>query len=183
MKPKIGFSQNFLFFLGPRLRDAGGIEQAQSRVHALGQAEFFDELGTRADQSFEIGDAPGRQTAGEIPLDDLVLDDELPIHGRRQGTPALRPGSRQRNRYDSQLPSWFKVPDVEARPLAVTPAARTRRRNARRHSGWYLPLVLQYRTGLCCDSYVRKPLRRFTFHSSVPGHPATLFAFCSPFPG
>jgi len=55
---------------------------------------------------------------------------------------------------------------------------RTRRKKARRHSGWYLPLVLQDRTGLCCDSYVRKPLRRFTFHERVPGTPATWFAVC-----
>ena len=52
----------------------------------------------------------------------------------------------------------------------------TRRKNARRHSGWYLPLVLQDRTRLCCDSYVRKPLRRFTFRKQVPGKPATQFA-------
>jgi hypothetical protein len=47
-----------------------------------------------------------------------------------------------------------------------------------RHSGWYLPLVLQDRTCLCCDSYVLKPLRRFTFRAVVPGKAATWFAVC-----
>jgi hypothetical protein len=37
-------------------------------------------------------------------------------------------------------------------------------------------LVLQDRTRVCCDSYVRQPLRRFTFPASVPGKVATWFA-------
>jgi hypothetical protein len=53
---------------------------------------------------------------------------------------------------------------------------RMRRKKAMRHSGWYLPLVLQDRTSLCCDSYVEKPLRRFTFRKWVPGVTATWFA-------
>jgi len=53
---------------------------------------------------------------------------------------------------------------------------RMRRKKAMRHSGWYRPLVLQDRTTLCCDSYVRKPLRRFTFRKRVPRDLATQFA-------
>ena len=64
------------------------------------------------------------------------------------------------------------------RTARVSKPMRTRRKKARRHSGWYLPLVLQDRTRLCCDSYVRKPLRRFTFREWVPGNPATWFAVC-----
>ena len=171
-KPEDRLLPELFRLFGPRFRDARRVQQTQARVHLLGQPELFDELRTRADQSFEIGDALGRQTAGEITLDDLVLDDEFTIHGRRrrarrQQPKRQAPGSHQRIRYDSQLPSWFKVPQIQSQTdRRAIAAKRTRRKNARRHSGWYLPLVLQDRTRLCCDSYVRKPLRRFTFHAT-----------------
>ena len=141
--------------LGPRFRDARRVQQTQARVHAVGKPELLDELRTRANQSFEIGDALGRQTAGEITLDNLVLDDEFTIHrrrrrDRRRQPKRQEPGSRQRIRYESQLPSCFEFPHIQSQsgPSRHRCAGLTRRKKARRHSGWYLPLVLQDRTRL-----------------------------------
>ena len=151
----------------------------------VGKPELFDELRTRADQSFEIGDALGRQTAGEVSLDDLVLDDEFTIHRRRR-----RAGRSSRSgrslvhargyRYDSQLPSWFKIPHIQGR-------ADRRGHRCRTARGAKRPGATQ--AGICRWSYRIAPAyaailmsasRCAVSHSAngFPRNPATWFAVC-----
>src|SRR5262249_34024141 len=141
-------------------------------------------LGARADQALEIGDALRRQTAGEVTLDDLVLDDEVAVHRRRRpavagrgsGAPVHTRGfetTRSFHRYSRFRRFMF----ARWRP---SPPLRTRRKNARRQSGWERPMgpTVLDRTALCCGSYVGKPLHGFTFRKRVPRRVATWFAVC-----
>ena len=166
---KTGFSQNFFGFSAQGSAMPAASNRRKPAFTLSGKPELFDELRTRANQSFEIGDALGRQTAGEISLDDLVLDDEFTIHRRRRRAGrSSRSGRRLVHTRGFDTTRSFHRGSNSAGSGPIGPSRpslpkRTRRKNARRHSGWYLPLVLQDRTGLCCDSYVRKPLRRFTF--------------------
>src|SRR6185295_19477580 len=63
-------------------------------IYAVGKPQLFDELRTGTDQLLEIGDAPRRQSAREVALDDLILDDEFTIHRRRGRAGHRSRGSR-----------------------------------------------------------------------------------------
>ena len=81
---KAGFSQNFFGFSAQGSAMPAASNRRRPAFTLSARPSSSMSCGTRADQFFEIGDALRRQTAGEITLDDLVLDDEFTIHGGRR---------------------------------------------------------------------------------------------------
>ena len=78
----------------PEFRLAAGFDQLDGPVHALGQADLVDQRRVLAADPLEVGDTARRQLAEQVALDDLVLLDELAIHGtardrRQRGTTAF----------------------------------------------------------------------------------------------